>query len=175
MPRDHGKLSITIIWFHENSWEPTFIAFNVKKQFSGNMLLNILFKLKNITVFYYLQKKLQCLLKCQKKVNLSVNCACTKMSKPESRLLIDPYTRLKCSLQILSFHKRASSSLFNSEIVTKRLHSNCFLNFWSHIFFSALEAITIADVNCKTSFIRKSSVPCNEPWERLRWWMIEKR
>ena len=24
----------------ENSWQPTFISFNVQKQFSGNMLLN---------------------------------------------------------------------------------------------------------------------------------------
>ena len=33
---------LTIFWFRENSWEPTFISFNVQKQFSGNMLLNIL-------------------------------------------------------------------------------------------------------------------------------------
>ena len=54
MPRDHGKLSVTIFWFHENSWEPTFISFNVQKQFSRNMLLKL--KLKNISVYYYLQK-----------------------------------------------------------------------------------------------------------------------
>ena len=54
MPRDHGKLSATILWFHENSWEPTFISFNVQKQFSGNMLLKL--KLKNISMYYYLQK-----------------------------------------------------------------------------------------------------------------------
>ena len=54
MPRDHGKLSATIFWFHENSWEPTFISFNVQKQFSGNMLLKL--KLKNISMYYYLQK-----------------------------------------------------------------------------------------------------------------------
>ena len=40
VPRDHGKLSVTIFWFCENSWQPTFISFNVQKQFSGNMLLN---------------------------------------------------------------------------------------------------------------------------------------
>ena len=31
-----------------------FISFNVQKQFSGNMLLKL--KLKNISVYYYLQK-----------------------------------------------------------------------------------------------------------------------
>ena len=54
MPRDHGKLSATIFWFHENSLEPTFISFNVQKQFSRNMLLKL--ELKNISVYYYLQK-----------------------------------------------------------------------------------------------------------------------
>ena len=93
---------------------PLFSVFNVKKQFCGSMLLNILFKLKNITVYYYLPKNFNVyILKCQKKVNLSVNYVCTKVSKTESRLLFDPCTRLKCSLQILSFHKeiRASSSI----------------------------------------------------------------
>ena len=51
MPRDHGKLSVTIFWFLENSWEPTFISFNVQKHVVKHTL-----KLKNISVYYYLQK-----------------------------------------------------------------------------------------------------------------------
>ena len=55
MPRDHGKLSVTIFWFHENSWEPTsFLLMYMQKQFSGNMLFKL--KLKNISVYSCLQK-----------------------------------------------------------------------------------------------------------------------
>ena len=44
-----------------------------------------------------------------------------------------------------------------------------FLNFWSHnIFFLTLKAITIAVVNCKTSFMRELSVTCNALWERFK-------
>ena len=31
MPRNHGKPSVTIFCFRENSWEPTFISSNVQK------------------------------------------------------------------------------------------------------------------------------------------------
>ena len=57
MPRDHRKPFVTSFWFCENSWEPTFISFNVQKQFFGNMLLDYTyFKMKNIGVYYYLHK-----------------------------------------------------------------------------------------------------------------------
>ena len=74
MPRDHGKPSVTIFWFAENSWEPSFISFNVKKH-----VFKRTSKLKNISVYYYLQKtsmsfkmseegqfEYVCALKCQK-------------------------------------------------------------------------------------------------------------
>ena len=49
MPRDHGK---PIFWFHENSWEPTFISFNVQKHVVKHTL-----KLKNVSGYnYYLRK-----------------------------------------------------------------------------------------------------------------------
>ena len=50
-----------------------------------------------------------------------------------------------------------------------------FLEFWSHIFFFylALEAITIAVVNCKTSFMRELSVACYALWERFK--MVDNR
>ena len=54
---------------------------------------------------------------------------------------------------------------FNSEIITKRPPSECFKNFGVLFFFLALEAITIAVVNCKTSFMRELSVTCNAVWE----------
>ena len=43
----------------------------------------------------------------------------------------------------------------------------------SYIFFSVLEAITIAAVNCNISFMRESSVTCNGFWERVK--MVEKK
>ena len=44
-----------------------------------------------------------------------------------------------------------------------------FLNFCSHnIFFLALKAITIAVVNCKTSFMRELSVTSNALWEQFK-------
>ena len=51
MPRDHRKPSVTIFWFCENSWGPTFISFNAQKHVVKHTL-----KLKNIIVYYYLQK-----------------------------------------------------------------------------------------------------------------------
>ena len=56
-PEIMGNYRVTIFWFPENSWEPTFyfISFNVQKQFSGNIAKHAL-KLKNISVYYYLQK-----------------------------------------------------------------------------------------------------------------------
>jgi len=39
------KPLVTIFWFRENSWEPTFISFNVQKH-----VVKHTFKLKNITV-----------------------------------------------------------------------------------------------------------------------------
>ena len=63
---------------------------------------------------------------------------------------------------------------FNSEIVTKRPPSKCFKTFGVIFFFLALEAITIVVVvNCKTSFMRESSVTCNALWERLK--MVDSR
>ena len=47
VPRDHGKPSVTIFWFQENSWEPTFISFNVQKHVGKHT-----FKLKNISEYY---------------------------------------------------------------------------------------------------------------------------
>ena len=124
MPRDHGKLSVTIFWFHENSWEPTsFLLMYMQKQFSGNMLFKL--KLKNISVYSYLQ----CLLlKCEKKVNLKVTCVCTKLSKTQDSSLIQ-LKEWVYSLEILAisclFLKRFGPvHQFHSEIVTKRRHSN---------------------------------------------------
>ena len=37
MPGDHWKPLVTIFWFGENAWEPTFISF----MYSSNMLLNL--------------------------------------------------------------------------------------------------------------------------------------
>ena len=54
--RSWETISNNFFLFRENSWEPTCISFNVQKQFSENMLLNILLNLKNISVYYYLQK-----------------------------------------------------------------------------------------------------------------------
>ena len=74
-------LSVTIFRFRENSWEPTFISVNVHAEtFFLKHVFKHTFKLKNISAHYYLQKKLHCLLKCEK-VNLSVKCACTKVWK----------------------------------------------------------------------------------------------
>ena len=124
MPRDHGKLSVTIFWFRENSWEPTFISFNVQKHVVKHTL-----KLKNISAYYYLQKTSMSIIKCQTKVNLSVKCACTKASKTpdSSSIKLKKYPHLKCSqyrscflIQRFGPHHR-----FNSEIVTKRLYCNC--------------------------------------------------
>ena len=53
-PEIMGNYRQQCLGSHENSWEPTFISFNVQKQFSGNMLLKL--KLKNISMYYYLQK-----------------------------------------------------------------------------------------------------------------------
>ena len=50
MPRNHGKPLVTIFWFGENSWEPTFISFNVQK-----CVVEHTSKLKDIGVYYYLQ------------------------------------------------------------------------------------------------------------------------
>ena len=58
---------------------------------------------------------------------------------------------------------------FNSEIITKRPPSKCFLLLESYFFFLALEAI----VNCKTSFMGELSVTCNAHWERLK--MVDNR
>ena len=67
------------------------------------MLLNIVLNkiLKNISVYYYLQKR-QCLLKCQKKVKLSVKWVSIKVSKTpdSSSIQLKKYTHLKCLLQI---------------------------------------------------------------------------
>ena len=81
---------ITIFWFRaQRSWEtignnnffgsvkiqvPTFISYNVQKH-----VVKHTFKLKNVSVYYYLQK-LQSLLKCQKKVKVSVKCVSMKVS-----------------------------------------------------------------------------------------------
>ena len=46
-----------------------------------------------------------------------------------------------------------------------------FLNFWSHIyiyFFLILEAIKTTVVDCKTSFVRESSVMYNAHWEQFK-------
>ena len=54
---------------------------------------------------------------------------------------------------------------FKSEIVTKRPPSECFKTFGVIFFFLALETITIAVVNGKTSFMCELSVTCNALWE----------
>ena len=102
MPRDHRKPSVTSFWFCENSWEPTFISFNAQKHVVKHTL-----KLKNIIVYYCLQKTSRPIKLCQKKVNLSVKCVCTKVSKtPDSSLIqLKKFTPLKFVPQILSLHK----------------------------------------------------------------------
>ena len=82
VPRDHGKPLVTVFWFGENSWEPTFISFNAQKCVGEHT-----FKLKNIGVYYYLQQKRQYLLKCHKMVNLRVKMCCTKCQKFQSHLI----------------------------------------------------------------------------------------
>ena len=56
---------------------------------------------------------------------------------------------------------------FNSEIVTKRLHSYCFKLLESDIpLLGTGSHNNIAAANCKTSsFMRVSSVTCNALWE----------
>ena len=41
------------------------------------------------------------------------------------------------------------------------------------LFFLALEVITVAAVNCKTSFMRESSITCNAVWEQFK--MVDDR
>ena len=48
-----------------------------------------------------------------------------------------------------------------------------FFTFGVIFFFLALEAITIAVVNCKTSFMAELSVTYNALWERLK--MVDNR
>ena len=74
------------------------------------------------------------------------------------------------SLQIFCFRKElwASSSVSIVKLSLKD-HLLMFLNFLSHnIFFLALKAMTIAVVNCKTSFISELSVTCNALWEQFK-------
>ena len=57
---------------------------------------------------------------------------------------------------------------FNGEIMTNRPPSNCSYTFGVIIFFLALKAVTIAVVNCKTSFMGELSVTCNALWEQFK-------
>ena len=103
-------------------------------------------------------------------------CALSKIvSKiPDSSLIqLKKYTHLKCSLQILSFFKEIRASLSVS-IVKLSLKDN-FLNIFklleSYIyifFFLILEAIKTTVVDCKTSFVRESSVMYNALWEQFK-------
>ena len=103
-------------------------------------------------------------------------CALSKIvSKiPDSSLIqLKKYTHLKCSLQILSFFKEIRASLSVS-IVKLSLKDN-FLNIFklleSYIyiyFFLILEAIKTTVVDCKTSFVRESSVMYNAHWEQFK-------
>ena len=103
-------------------------------------------------------------------------CALSKIvSKiPDSSLMqLKKYTHLKCSLQILSFFKEIRASLSVS-IVKLSLKDN-FLNIFklleSYIyifFFLILEAIKTTVVDCKTSFVRESSVMYNAHWEQFK-------
>ena len=103
-------------------------------------------------------------------------CALSKIvSKiPDSSLIqLKKYTHLKCSLQILSFFKEIQASLSVS-IVKLSLKDN-FLNIFklleSYIyifFFLILEAIKTTVVDCKTSFVRESSVMYNALWEQFK-------
>ena len=98
---------------------------------------------------------------------------CVHESVKYSRLVFDPTkgvsiltwnVHYKCCFFIKRFGPHHQ---FHNEIVTKRLQSNCFLIFRViSFFFLVLEAITIAAVKCKTSFMRELSVTCNNAlWE----------
>ena len=99
-------------------------------------------------------------------------CALSKIvSKiPDSSLIqLKKYTHLKCSLQ--SFHKeiRASLSVSIVKLSLKDHFLNIFKLLESYIYiFLILEAIKITVVECKTSFVRESSVMCNALWEQFK-------
>ena len=103
-------------------------------------------------------------------------CALSKIvSKiPDSSLIqLKKYTHLKCSLQILSFFKeiRASLSVSKVKLSLKDNFLNIFKLLESYIyifFFLILEAIKTTVVDCKTSFVRESSVMYNALWEQFK-------
>ena len=113
--------------------------------------------------------------KCQKKVNLSVKCVCTiKKSVKNSRLLSDT-TKEVYSLEMfatdLVFFKeiRAPLSVSIVKLSLKDHFLNIFKLLESYIYiFLILEAIKITVVECKTSFVRESSVMCNALWEQFK-------
>ena len=108
---------------------------------------------------------------------------CVHFSVKDSRLLFDStiikrskYSHLKCSLQILSFRNEiwASSSVSTVKLSLKDFILIIVFKLLEPFFFSALEAITIAAANCKTSFMRESSVTCNALWNDSRQRTIKK-
>ena len=54
--RDHGKLSVIIFQFRENSQEPTFISFFSSVSVSWKHVVKHTFKLKNISVYLLFTK-----------------------------------------------------------------------------------------------------------------------
>ena len=114
------------------------ISFNVQKHVVKHPLKSTL---------HVIYKKLQRLLKCQKKGNLSVTCVCFKVSKSVDIPTINPTKEEteKCSLQILCFRNEiwASSSVSIVKLSLKDHPLNFFLLLESYFFFLALEATTI--------------------------------
>ena len=83
---------------------------------------------------------------------------------------------MKCSLQILSFHKEIPGLIISFKNVKLSLKDSILIVFKlleSYTFVLTLEAITIVAANCKTSFIRESSVTYNALSERFK--MVDKR
>ena len=62
----------------------------------------------------------------------------------------------------------ASSSVSIVKSSPKDYLLNVFKLLETYFFFLALEAITIAVVNCKTSFMWESSVMCNALWKQFK-------
>ena len=59
MPQDHGKLSVTIFWFREDSWEPTFISFSSSVSVSWKHVVKMYFLIKGHQCVLIIYKKLQ--------------------------------------------------------------------------------------------------------------------